>query len=60
MAIVTAPVADYSGESVCGVVFADGVAETDDPAALRYFESAGYTVGEKPKAAPAKTAAAKG
>lgn len=49
MATVKAPVEGYSGESVCGVVFVDGVATTDDPAALRYFESAGYEVEDKPK-----------
>lgn len=50
MAVVTTPVEGWSGESVCGVVFTDGTAETDDPAALRYFEAAGYTVtDDKPK-----------
>jgi hypothetical protein len=29
-----------------GVQFKDGVAETDDPAALRYFANAGYGIGE--------------
>ncbi len=50
MAVVTTPVEGWSGESVCGVVFTDGTAETDDPTALRYFAAAGYTVtDDKPK-----------
>lgn len=56
MATVTAPVKGYTGESVCGVVFKDGTADTDNEAALRYFRSAGYDVADKPKRAPAKKA----
>lgn len=54
MATVKTPVEGWSGESVCGVVFTDGVADTDDPAALRYFEAAGYTVGESKPKRPAR------
>lgn len=51
MAVVRTPVEGYEGE-VVGVVFVDGQAETDDPAALAYFRRRGYTIdGEGPPAA---------
>lgn len=44
MAKVEAPNKDYNGVGPGGVVFADGVGNTDDEAALNYYRSAGYTV----------------
>jgi len=43
------PVKGFTGV-VAGVTFADGVGETDDRAALAYFERHGYTVDAEPKA----------
>lgn len=43
MVKITTPMKGYTGV-VAGVTFADGVGETDDPAALLYFTSAGYGV----------------
>lgn len=43
---ITAPVDGFTGESVCGVVFTDGVADTDNPAALAYFARHGYDVAD--------------
>lgn len=40
---ITAPVEDYAGK-VGDVQFANGKAETDDPAVVAYCQSAGYTV----------------
>ncbi|OZC62354.1 hypothetical protein CH267_02115 [Rhodococcus sp. 06-621-2] len=51
MATITAPVAEFNGV-VAGVHFADGKAETDNEAALAYFERQGYGVdrpAEKPE-----------
>ncbi|MBY4571246.1 hypothetical protein ACN95_14595 [Gordonia sihwensis] len=53
MFTVTAPVKGYSGESVCGVVFTDGTAITDNPAALAYFRRRGYDISDgKPARKP--------
>ena len=60
MAKIIAPNQEFTGKRG-QVVFADGVAETDDPAMLAYFRRHGYTVEEEKaakKAAPAKKAAA--
>lgn len=49
---VHAPNATFTGE-VAGVVFTDGVGELDDkkaPAARRYFERHGYSLGRRAKA----------
>lgn len=40
---VQTPVKGYTGK-VAGVSFADGVGETEDPAALAYFGRHGYTI----------------
>ncbi|MFJ2017242.1 hypothetical protein [Streptomyces nodosus] len=53
---VTTPVEGFTGE-VAGVHFADGRAETDNPAALAYFRRHGYTV--TPQAKPAGRSASK-
>ncbi|OZE88037.1 hypothetical protein CH304_00255 [Rhodococcus sp. 15-649-1-2] len=50
MATITAPVAEFNGV-VAGVHFADGKAETDNEAALAYFERQGYGV-DRPAADP--------
>lgn len=44
MAKIEAPNKEYNGHGPGGAVFKDGVAETDDEAALNYYRSAGYTV----------------
>lgn len=44
MAKVEAPNKNYNGPGPGGTVFEDGVANTDDDAALNYFRSAGYKV----------------
>lgn len=41
--LIKAPVATFNG-SVGGVQFANGEAETDNPAVIAYCEAAGYTV----------------
>ncbi|MBM4542741.1 hypothetical protein GS463_27590 [Rhodococcus hoagii] len=43
MATINAPVKDFTGV-VAGVHFADGQAETDNEAAIQYFERHGYGV----------------
>lgn len=43
---ISSPVAEFSGE-VAGVVFIDGVATTEDPAALAYFRRRGYRIGDE-------------
>ncbi|WP_336651605.1 MULTISPECIES: SAP domain-containing protein [unclassified Leucobacter] len=43
MAHIQTPVKGFTGK-VAGVSFADGAGETEDPAALAYFERHGYTV----------------
>lgn len=43
MAHIQTPVKGYTGK-VAGVSFADGVGETEDPAALAYFERHGYDI----------------
>jgi hypothetical protein len=40
---IRTPRTDFNGVS-CGVQFVDGVATTADPAAIGYFQSAGYEV----------------
>lgn len=52
MAVIMAPVDSFNG-NVGGVQFANGQAETDDPAVIAYCESAGYTV-KQPKPVKAK------
>jgi hypothetical protein len=47
MAKVEAPNKDYNGVGPGGAVFENGVAETDDDAALNYYRSAGYKVSGK-------------
>lgn len=64
MAHIQTPVKGFTG-TVIGVDFKDGVGETDDEAALAYFERQGYDItplapGKEPakrapKKAPAKT-----
>lgn len=41
--VVYTPVEGFTG-TVVGVHFRDGAGETDDPAALGYFQSAGYRI----------------
>lgn len=48
MATVRTPNPAFTGTRG-GVVFVDGVGETDDPAALAYFGRAGYTIGSAAK-----------
>ena len=43
MATIKAPNPDFNGARQ-GVTFVNGVGETDDPAALNWFERRGYTV----------------
>lgn len=43
MRSVRTPVPGFNGVSA-GVEFADGVGQTDDPSALRYFAAAGYQI----------------
>lgn len=58
MAKITTPVKGFNGK-VAGVTFVDGAGETEDAAALAYFERQGYTI--EGAAAPAKPkSAAKG
>lgn len=56
MATINAPVKDFTGV-VAGVHFADGQAETDNEAAIQYFERHGYGVdgsaGPAPEQKPA-------
>lgn len=47
MAKIEAPNKGYNGAGPGGTAFVDGVAETDDEAALNYFRDAGYTVDGK-------------
>ena len=47
MAKVEAPNKDYNGPGPGDAVFVDGVAETDDEAALNYYRGAGYKVSGK-------------
>ena len=58
MAKVTAPVEGFTGVSA-GVEFVDGVAETNDAAALAYFRRRGYKVATSGSSAPKKRAAKK-
>ena len=51
MAKITTPVKGFNGK-VAGVTFVDGAGETEDAAALAYFERQGYTIAGD--AAPAK------
>lgn len=44
--VVHTPVAGFTG-TVAGVNFADGVGESDDPAALLYFSGAGYEISDE-------------
>lgn len=44
MPTVNSPVSGFTGTRA-GVRFVDGVAETDDPAALAYFRRKGYQIG---------------
>ncbi|MFJ2619695.1 hypothetical protein [Glutamicibacter sp. NPDC087344] len=46
--IIEAPVKDFNG-SVGGVQFANGKAETDNPAVIAYCRAAGYEVSESEK-----------
>lgn len=47
MAKIEAPNKEYNGTGPGGAVFKDGVAETDDEAALNYYRAAGYSVSGK-------------
>lgn len=50
MAKVTAPNKGYTGPGPGDAVFADGVAEVEDEAALNYYRQAGYEIdGETPE-----------
>lgn len=51
MPLVRSPRDGYDGVSV-GVRFVDGVANTDDPAALAYFTRAGYDIEPPPPPVP--------
>jgi hypothetical protein len=44
MATITAPVQDYSGPGVGGLIFEDSRAETSNPAVIAYARRHGYTV----------------
>lgn len=48
---VHTPVEGFTG-TVVGVHFQDGVGNTDDPAALGYFQSAGYRIEDAATVAP--------
>ena len=41
---ITTPVEGYNGEGPGGITFADGIAETSDPAVIGYCQGAGYGV----------------
>jgi hypothetical protein len=41
---ITAPVEGYSGDGPGGLVFVEGLAETDDLAVIGYCQGAGYDV----------------
>ena len=45
MKSVRTPVPGFNGVSA-GVEFTDGVGQTDDPSALRYFAAAGYQIDD--------------
>ncbi len=49
---ITAPVVGYSGVGAGGLVFTDGVAQTDNPAVIDYCRQAGYQIGDEPVDAP--------
>ncbi|MFJ6235043.1 hypothetical protein ACIQH0_13155 [Streptomyces griseus] len=50
MARITTPVPGYSGQGPGGLMFQDGVGESDDPAVIAYCQGAGYGIdGEPPK-----------
>lgn len=50
MARITTPVPGYSGQGPAGVMFQDGVGESDDPAVIAYCRGAGYGIdGEPPE-----------
>lgn len=44
--VIHTPVGGFTG-TVAGVNFADGVGESDDPAALLYFSGAGYDIRDE-------------
>jgi len=48
MARITTPVPGYSGQGPAGVMFQDGVGESDDPAVIAYCRSAGYGIDADP------------
>lgn len=52
--VVHTPVEDFTG-TVAGVAFANGVGETDNPAALAYFQRKGYEIEGGHSAPPAGT-----
>lgn len=52
MAKIEAPNKEYNGHGPGGAIFKDGVAETDDEAALNYYRHAGYTVDGETVAGP--------
>jgi hypothetical protein len=58
VARVKTPVEGFTGE-VAGVVFADGVGETDNPNALNYFRRHGYDVATPVHQTPAPASAPK-
>ena len=49
--VIKAPVAEFNG-IVGGVQFANGEAETDNPAVLAYCKAAGYTIEDGEPAGP--------
>jgi len=51
---ITAPNAEYSGVGVGGLVFSDGVAETDNDAVINYCRDAGYGIGDSDTEPPAR------
>lgn len=56
MAHIQTPVKGFTG-TVAGVDFKNGVGESDDEAAIAYFERQGYDVMPHAPKAPAKTTA---
>lgn len=52
--LIKAPVAEFNG-SVGGVQFANGEAETDNPAVIAYCKAAGYTIEASKKVAKKAT-----
>ncbi|WP_327368728.1 hypothetical protein [Streptomyces sp. NBC_01217] len=52
MAVITAPVGDFTGPGVGGLVFQGGRAETDNPSVIAYAHRHGYEVKNDEPEAP--------